>query len=124
MRRGQVEPTAALACVFAVGVGLSLYGAILGDALPTADRDLAEPTLRRVADELCVGGIASPDRLHDARRAGPSGYALNVSVRVGGRRWAVGPIPPPRADEAARRVSVRIGPGRVRPGALRVEVWT
>ncbi|WP_129114866.1 DUF7285 family protein [Halegenticoccus tardaugens] len=124
--RGQAEPTAALAAVFAVCLGLGLYAGILGDATPTTDRDLAEPTLDRVHGVLSSGGVVdAADRgsLVDGRDVGPDGYEINVSVRTAEREWSAGPVPPGRADRASRSVSVRRSPGRISPGELRVAVW-
>ncbi|MFB6281748.1 MAG: hypothetical protein ABEH40_06995 [Haloferacaceae archaeon] len=124
-RRGQVEPTVALAAVFGVVVGVGLYAGVLADAMPgERDRNLAAPTAERVHDELApTAEIVVPKRLDRVGNATPDGYRANVTVRVAGRRWAVGPAAPRRADAAARRTSVRLGPGRVRAGTLRVEVW-
>lgn len=126
--RAQAEPTVALAAVFAVALGVSVYAGVLAGALPDADRDLAEPTLRRLHERVTSGGVADPARLRTAAAsAGPSGYELNATLGVDGRRWSVGPNPPETADAAdgaSRPVSVRLGPGRVRPGRLRAEVWT
>lgn len=125
VRRGQVEPTAALAAVFGVVVGLGLYAGVLAGATPIdRDRDLAGPAVERVHDRLTGGdGVARPDRLSAAADAGPDGYRLNATLRVATMRWTVGPRPPPTADATTRRTGVRIGPGRVDPGVLRVEVW-
>jgi hypothetical protein len=124
-RRGQVEPTAALAAVFGVVVGLGLYAGVLADATPAdRERDLAGPAVERVHDRLAGDdGVAHPDRLSAATDAGPDGYRLNATLRVAALRWTVGPRPPPTADAATRRTSVRIAPGRIDPGVLRVEVW-
>jgi hypothetical protein len=125
-RRGQASPLAALAALFAVCTGVSLYVVALGGVAPVGDdRNLADPTLRRAYDELAVGGVIDPTALAEANSAAPTGRRLNVTVTADGRRWAVGPRPP--ADEptrvAVRVASVRFGPGAVVPGRLRVEVW-
>ncbi|MFB6080168.1 MAG: hypothetical protein ABEJ81_04135 [Haloferacaceae archaeon] len=124
-RRGQVEPTVALAAVFAVVVGIALYAGVLAGAMPGArDRNLAAPAAERIHDELApTADIVVPDRIDRAAVAAPDGYRVNVTVRVATRRWTTGPTAPPTADVATRRTSVRLGPGRVRPGTLRVEVW-
>ncbi|MFB6302248.1 MAG: hypothetical protein ABEH78_05240 [Haloferacaceae archaeon] len=124
-RRGQVEPTVALAAVFGVVVGIGLYAGVLADAMPGArDRNLAVPTAERVHDELApTAEIVVPDRLDRIPGTAPAGHRLNVTVTVATGRWTVGPGAPPTADTATRRTSVRIGPGKVRPGTLRVEVW-
>jgi hypothetical protein len=136
--RAQAEPTVALAAVFAVAVGVSLYAGVLVDAVPETDREVAEPTLDRVHERLTAGGVAAPDRLATAAAAGPSGYELGVTVEAAGRRWHVGPRlgsdegggPNVGAgagvdvDVASRGVSVRIAPGVVRSGRVVVRVRT
>jgi len=124
--RGQVEPIAALVCLLAVCAAVSTYATALAGAGYETDRDVAEPTLDRVVDRLAAGGVAVPDRMERARRAGPRGYRLNVTVAAAGERWHAGPTPPGRradTDTAARTIGVRLAPGRVRPGRVRVEVW-
>lgn len=122
-RRGQVEPTAALVALFAVCAGVTLYATALDGALPSPDRDRAGPTLSRIHDSLEHAGVVRPDALAAARATAPDRYRVNVSLAADGRRWTAGPAPPREADAARRRVSVRTGPGRIRPGWLRVEVW-
>jgi len=124
--RGAVEPVAALAALLAVGAALALYAGALADAGAgdrDRDRNPAEPTLDRVETRLVVGGVARPDRLTAARAAGPDGYRVAVTLRADGQRWRTGPRPPGDADVATRAMSVRVAPGRVRSGRLRVEVW-
>jgi hypothetical protein len=115
----------ALAAVFGVVVGIGLYAGVLADAMPgERDRNIAAPAADRVHDELApTAEIVVPDRLDRATAAAPDGYRLNATVTVAARRFAVGPAAPPTADTATRRTGVRIGPGRVRAGTLRVEVW-
>lgn len=122
--RAQVEPLAALVAVFAVGVALAAYAGVLDDALPTPDRNLAEPTVDRAARAAGPAGVANPESLAAGLRAAPDGYAVNLTLSTAGRTWRAGPTPPARADAADLAVSVRIGPGRLRPGRLRAEVWT
>lgn len=121
--RGQLSPTTALVAVAMVGVGLSLYAAVLAGAVPTPDRDVATPTLTRVNDALSPAGVARPDRISDAAGAGPTGYRTRVTLSIEDHRWIVGPLAPQHADRASRRVAVRAEPGRVRTGTLRVAVW-
>ena len=125
--RGQVEPTAALVVVLTVCAAVSTYAVALDGVGGERERDLASPTLDRVVDRLAVGGVADPRRRARARRSGPTGYRLNLTVAAAGRRWYAGPSPPGRGadtDIAARSVGVRLAPGRVRPGRVRVEVWS
>lgn len=125
--RAQVEPLAALAALFAVCVGLSLYTLVLVDASAPADRDLAGPTLTAVEDAVSHRGVVLPTRLDQAVDHAPSGYSLNVTLATDDRRWTVGPSPSSSdaidGDRASRVVSVRLGPGRIRVGTLHVVVW-
>ncbi|MGM0590853.1 MAG: DUF7285 family protein [Halobacteriota archaeon] len=121
-RRGQVEPTVALVSLLAMCVAIGVYAGVLDDALPVAGRRLAAPTLERVHDALTSGGVVV-GRPATALDAAPSGYRLNLSIRAGGAHWTAGPPTTPTADSASRMVSVRLGPGRIRPGRLRVAVW-
>lgn len=124
--RGQASPLAALAALFAVCTGVSIYVVALGGAVPVGDDGAhADPTLHRVSGELSEGGVVDPSTLDAARSAAPAGHRLNVTLAADGRRWAVGPRPPTgeRTDAASRTTSVRLGPGSVAPGRLRVEVW-
>ncbi|MFB6256760.1 MAG: hypothetical protein ABEH58_08580 [Haloplanus sp.] len=125
--RGQVEPTAALVVVLAVCAAVSTYAVALNGVGGETERELASPALNRVVDRLAVGGVVEPHRREQARRSGPAGYRLNVTVAAAGQRWYAGPSPPGRradTDIAARSVGVRLAPGRVRPGRVRVEVWS
>lgn len=122
-RRGQVEPLAALAALFAVGIGLSTYALVVSDAAPPTDRDAAGPALAAAHDAVTVRGIVRPARLDRALDAQPFGSRLNVSLTTGERRWAVGPTAAAHGDRASRPVSVRLGPGRTRHGRLGVVVW-
>ena|SRR6056297_725855 len=122
--RAQVEPLAALAAVFAVGVALTTYTGVLDATFPTPDRNLADPTVERANRALAETGVADPKALAAGLRAGPEGYRLNLTLQAAGRSWHAGPTPPPSADAAALAVSVRVAPGRVRPGRLRAEVWS
>ncbi|MFB6122681.1 MAG: hypothetical protein ABEJ78_04420 [Haloferacaceae archaeon] len=123
-RRAQVEPTAAIAAVLVVCAGVGLYANVLHGAIPESNRDVAPTTLARVYDTVAPDGVVVLSRLDDAHDVGPRGYRLNVSVRANDTGRGVGPTPPPTAEGASRLVSVRLGPARVVPGRLRVEVWT
>jgi hypothetical protein len=126
--RGLVEPTAALAAVFAVCVATTLYAGVLGDAVTTTDRDLGDPTLTRVHDAVSDRGVVDVGGLSRAANAAPRGHRLNVTLRADGQRWGYGPDAPPATresgDRASRRVSVRRGPGDVVVGRLAVVVWS
>ena len=121
--RAQVEPLAALAALFAVCVGLSVYAGVLVDAGEPSERDLAGPTLSAVDDAVTVRGVVHPARLDRALDHAPSGARLRVALTTDERRWTAGPSPTVHGDRAAKRVSVRLGAGRVRVGRLRVVVW-
>lgn len=124
--RALVEPTAALAAVFAVCAATALYAGALGDAVSPTDRELGDPTLTRVHDAVSEDGVVRPERLSRATNAGPRGYRLNATLRAGGERWGVGPAAPPTGDgidRASRPVSVRFGPANVTAGRLSVVVW-
>jgi hypothetical protein len=118
-----VEPLAALAALFAVCVGLSAYAVVLADAGEPTERELAAPTLETVDDAVTSRGTVRPTRLGRVTEHAPSGGRLNVTLVAGERHWTVGPRPAVDGDRASRRVSVRLGPGRVRVGRLRVVVW-
>lgn len=125
--RGQTEPLAALAAVFALGIALSLYTAGLGGALADAsdrDRDVAAPALSSVAGELLGNGVVDPADLPEGLSASPEGYRMRITLTTDDRDWSAGPPAPPTAESATRRVSVQRWPGRVVPGHLRVEVWS
>lgn len=122
-RSGQTE-LAALVAVLAVCLGLSLYAGVLDAALPDATGSSpARTAADRVADLARVGGVVRPGRLDRGLSAAPVGHRLNATLRAADRTWHVGPPVPSRATTATRRVSVRVAPGRVRPGQLRVAVW-
>lgn len=123
--RGQASPTAALVAVAAVGVGLSLYAAVFAGVAPTADREVAEPTLSRVHDVVAPAGVASPDRLEKALDADPDGWTVRVDLRAGSHHWTAGAPPETSAgtQSSGRRVPVRIATGRVASGWLRVVVY-
>jgi hypothetical protein len=122
-RKAQTE-LAALVAVFAVCAGLVLYVGALDAALPG---ERASETPRRAADRAAdlvrEGGVVRPERLHRATGAAPTDHRLNATLVAADRRWTAGPPVPDRSPTATRRVSVRVGPGRVRPGRLRVAVW-
>lgn len=125
---GQVEPTAALAAVFAVCVGLSLYAGVATDAVAngpgSAGPDAtARQTADAVADAARASGSVVPERLGGALDAGPSGHRVNATLRTADRQWSAGPAPPERATSAGVRVTARVGPADVDPATLRVEVW-
>ncbi|RLM59555.1 hypothetical protein DVK02_02100 [Halobellus sp. Atlit-31R] len=128
INRGQTSPIAALAALFAVCAGLSLYATTLDSVTPSeTTNELAEPTLERVYDAIHDGGVVSPSRLTRATQVGPEGYRVAVAVATPDGRWTNGRRPPREADggvdSAVRPVSVATGHGDVVWGRVRVWVW-
>lgn len=121
--RGYVEPIAAIAAVFAVGVGLTVYaGGLQGALAPdSGDTAVAETVLSEIAANASTMGVLDPSAVRTGRP--PAGWSANVTLSTREGRWQTGPTPPARADSATRRVSVRLAPGTVRPGRLTVEAW-
>ncbi|MEF8856259.1 MAG: hypothetical protein V5A16_02420 [Haloplanus sp.] len=124
-----MEPTAALVVLLAVCAAVSTYATVIGGGGYETERDVAAPTLDRVVDRLAVGGVAEPTRRQRAQRTAPTGYRLNVTLAAAGRRWHAGPKRPDpgmddTTDTAVRALGVQLAPGRVRPGRVRVVVWS
>ena len=126
-RRAPTEPLVALAAVLAISLGLSAFAVVLG-GVGDPSAPAAGPALELVRDRVSVGGVADPDRLAGAvaETATPERH-VNATLAAGGERWTAGepsPASPSIAvDTAERRMGVALGPGRVRPGELRVSVW-
>lgn len=123
--RGLIEPLPALAAVLAIGLALGLYA----DAVATVEPEqsasgTAEATLQSVHDVVMEDAAALPRRVSRVGDVGPEGYDVNVTLGVGDTRWRIGPDPPERATGARRRTPVRLDRWTVRPGWLRVVVWT
>ncbi len=134
-RRAQASPLTALVALLAVAAGLSLYAGVLDTSLraPGGPDPTAGTVADRTLDSLAPAGVATPDRLAGLRDAAtrsrvvPAGHRVNVTLTVRGDRWRAGPSPPARSGrpaEAVRTTSVRLAPGRVVPGRLRVVVWS
>lgn len=119
--RGYVEPVAAIAAVFAVAAGLTIYAGGLEAALGSSERPVAETVLDEIRTEGGSLGVVEPIEVTRARP--PAGWQANVTLATRAGRWSHGPTPPADADRATARVAVRLGPGTVRPGRLTVEVW-
>lgn len=123
-RRGQVEPLAALAGVFAVCIGLGIYGLVAADSASHEEQSVAEPTLERVDALLgTTGTVPTSDLNTTAAAAAPDGYAVSITIETANNQWQGGPTPPSGADHASMPISVQIRPGVVEAGSLRVEVW-
>lgn len=119
-----MEPLAALVAVAAVALALSLYAGVLEASLPEdTDREGAVTADRALA-AVAPDGVARPERLSAALSAAPAGYRLNLTLTTGERRWSAGPDHPPGAEARTRQAAVRLDPGQVRPGTLRVVVWS
>ncbi|NHN47448.1 hypothetical protein G9464_07545 [Halostella sp. JP-L12] len=123
-RRGQTEPLAVLAALFAVGAGIALYAGVVDTSLGGRDAPDADPTVDRVRSEVSENGVVDPTALSAASEVGPDGRSVRIELRADGREWTAGPESPPDARSASRRVSVRVAPGKVRVGRLRAEVWS
>ncbi len=123
--RGQTEPIAALAAVFALGLGLSLYAGVLDTTLPTltTDREMAPNAADRLEANASTFGAVDPPLNGSVAAARPTGHRLNAAVRTDEGRWTGGPPRPPRPECVERSVTVRVAPARVRPGVLEVCVW-
>lgn len=119
--RAYVEPLAALASVFAVAVGLTVYAGALDEALGPTERSVAEPVLEELVRAASVDGVVDPDRL--AAADPPAGWTANVTLATPDGRWTRGPSPPASADRYRRQVAVRLGPGSIRPGQVTVVAW-
>jgi len=119
--RGYVEPVAAIAAVFAVAAGLTIYVGSLGDTLDTDDRSVAATVLEDLRSQGAALGVVEPTHL--AAATVPPGWHANVTLATMAGRWSRGPKPPATADGATTEVAVRLGPGEVRPGRLTVEAW-
>lgn len=122
--RAQLSPLPALGATVVVIAALSMYATGLFGAFPDpSDPRVAEPTLQRAVSDLAVDGVVRPTDLSTALSAAPSGYDAALVLTADDDRWRVGPASPPDAATASTPVSVRLAPGVVVPGRLRVEVW-
>lgn len=119
--RGYVEPIAAIAAIFAVGVGLTLYSGVLAGTLDPSDRTVAETALDDLRYGASERGVLDPVQV--LLWEGPAGWSSNVTLATEAGRWTRGPTPPEDAVRTTRRVGVRLGPSRIRPGRLTVVVW-
>ena len=119
-----MEPLLALVALFAVGLGLSLYAGVLDTALGTTsgERNRAVATADVVEQSITDAGVVAPGELDDALAALPERFSYRLSLRVD-ETWSAGGEPPAGADRTTRTVSVRVGPGQLRRGRLRVVVW-
>ena len=122
------SPVVGLVAAATVVAAVSGYALVVADAdTPGADRDetVATTTLSRAHTAVTSGGVAVPARLANVTGAAPPEYDTRVTLSAAGRSWRVGSEPPADTETATddRQVGVAVGPGRIRPGRLRVEVW-
>jgi len=123
-RRAQAEPLAALVAAAVVAAALTAAVGAWPAAMPEAgERDRAATALPAALDAMRAGGVVFPERVRSAAATVPDGYRTNVTVAAGNRTWSAGPAGPADADAAGRVVAVRVD-GDVRPGRVRVVVWT
>lgn len=122
---GQTEPLAALAAVFALGVGLTLYAGALDSTLPrlSSDREMSATAADRLTAEASSLGAVDPPVSSAVSAARPTGHRLNATLQTADSKWHVGPPTPRDIECERRRVSVRVSSGRVRPGRLEVCAW-
>lgn len=147
VRRGQASPIAALVATFAVIVGVGLYAGVVTDLDRNEGDRTAETTAETLRRTAAGGDVVDSEELRAAATdpaVTPSGFESNATLalvdgRDGNRTegWSVGPTPPDgpggtdRGSEqrdvdvqrADRTVAVRIAPGEIRRGTLRVRVW-
>lgn len=119
--RGYVEPLAALAAVFAVVAGLTIYVGVLERAVAPDERPVAETITAEIIADAGTMGILDLASVRSATP--PAGWNANVTLATRAGRHSQGPTPPDDASVATQQVSIRLGPGTVRPGRLTVEVW-
>jgi hypothetical protein len=120
-KRGYVEPLAALAGVLALGVALTLYAGALNGTAPSAERHRATVVLDSTVADAAALGVLGVSDLEIPET--PAGWSVNLTLETVSGRWTYGDPPSPTADRSSRRVSVRVEPGSVEPGQLRVAVW-
>ncbi|MEF8775215.1 MAG: hypothetical protein V5A43_01770 [Haloarculaceae archaeon] len=119
--RAGTEPLAALAAVFAVGVGLAAFAGAVPVPDPTGSPDPAA-VLQEVRLDATTDGVLHPTAL-DVGESVPAGWQVNVTLETPTGRRHLGPEPPDRAERADRSVTVAQAPGVLVPGHLEVEVW-
>jgi hypothetical protein len=123
-RRAQVEPLPALVAVAVLCLAVGGYASVRTDVLPVDGSDApADEVLSDTVDAASEPGTVVVDPAN-ITVVTPTAYDAAVTVTAGDREWTAGATAPPSdAAAASRRVPVRIGPGRVRPGRITVEVW-
>lgn len=143
--RAQTEPLAALVAVVAIAVGIGIYGVYIADVLPgESDDAVEEPTIERVWDEISATGVypaADSPEQSISESALPRGKTVYVQITTanesarqitvgeaiyheGATGTSPGPNDPPEHGRAVTRpIPVRLAPGNVTGGTLRVVVW-
>jgi hypothetical protein len=117
---GATEPLAAIAALFAVGVGLTVYAGALPDPGGTDSVD-PEAVLGEVRAAATTDGVLDPDAVSTA--VVPAGWRVNVTLETRIGRVTVGPEPAPNAATASRPLTVALAPDVRGPGRLSVAVW-
>lgn len=131
----------------AVCLAVGLYAGVVADAFPASEERRVEgATLDRVYQDVATDGTirASDDGVADALRTAlarvddavvPAGYAVSISLSTASGGSTVresiaidssgSPVTtvPERARAESRPVAIGHGPGDVRGGRLRIEVW-
>jgi len=118
---GQTEPLAALAAVFAVGVGLAAFAGAVPVPAETGPTDPAA-VLQEVRQAATSDGVLDPAALARVDSI-PGGWQVNVTLETPAGRRHLGAPPPERAERADRTVTVALAPGVLAPGHLAVAVW-
>lgn len=142
--RGQTEPLAALVAVAVVCLAVSAHAGLLTGLFPQfgADRSLGEGTAERVWRAVSEDGVYdSSGNLTDdiTVETLPQGKYVAITVTYvgeGGRLESAGGgtfdpgadrvtlEPPETAERYERVLPVKFGAGDVRPGTLRVVIWS
>lgn len=142
--RGQTEPLAALVAVAVVCLAISMHAGFLTGLIPQFgdDRSLGDATAERVWGAISEDGIYDSGTRLAARvepETLPEGAYVDVNVTyVGDGGWlesagnaTFGPHgdpvqlePPATAERRERVLPIRFGPGEIRPGTLRVVIWS
>jgi hypothetical protein len=118
--RGATEPLAAIAALFAVGVGLTVFAGALPAPGEAKSVD-PEAVLGEVRAAASTDGVLDPPALTTA--VAPAGWRVNVTLETRAGRRSLGPEPAPDAAKAGRPVTVALDRGERGPGRLSVAVW-
>lgn len=126
-RRAQVEPVPALVAVVVLCLAVGAYATVRADVLPNGENDApANAVLAETVDAATLNGsvVVNPTTL-DVDSVVPEGYEVTITIVAGDHEWTHSTEnPPPDAASDSRRAPVQVAPGTIRPGQIRVEVWT